>query len=84
MVEGLVAHFTSDSPFAQAEDDANHKKAKAAVTNRSLEKNNYQYKTSKKITVVASLKELSWTETAWRSQFLGNHTLPTVSFTQLC
>lgn len=38
MVEGLVAHFTSDKPLAQAEDDANHKKAKAAVTKRSWEK----------------------------------------------
>lgn len=36
-VEGLVAHFTSDKPLAQAEDDANHMKVKAAVTNRSLE-----------------------------------------------
>ena len=34
---GLVAHFTSVKPLAQAEDDTNHKKAKAAVTNRSLE-----------------------------------------------
>lgn len=42
MLEALVAHFTSDKPLAQAEDDANHKKAKAAVTNRSLEKKDYQ------------------------------------------
>lgn len=35
MVEGLVAHFTSAKPLAQAEDDANHRKAKAAVTNKS-------------------------------------------------
>lgn len=37
MNEGLVAHFTSDKPLAQAEDDANHKNAKAAVTSRSLQ-----------------------------------------------
>lgn len=37
MTTGLVAHFTSVKPLAQAEDDTNHKKAKAAVTNRSLE-----------------------------------------------
>lgn len=38
MVKGLVADFTSDKPLAQAEDDVNHKKAKAAVNKRSLEK----------------------------------------------
>ena len=35
---GLVAHFTSVRPFPQAEEDTSHRKAKAAVTNRSWEK----------------------------------------------
>ena len=34
-LSGLVAHFTSVRPFPQAEDDTSHRKAKAAVTNRS-------------------------------------------------
>lgn len=37
-LEGLVAHFTSVKPFPQAEDETNHMKAKAAVTNRSLKR----------------------------------------------
>jgi len=37
IVKGLVAHFTSVKPLAQAEDDVNQRKAKAAVTNRSLQ-----------------------------------------------
>lgn len=36
--EGLVADFTSVKPFPQAEDETNHMKVKAAVTNRSLKK----------------------------------------------
>lgn len=35
MVAGLVAVFTSDRPFAQAEDDVSHRKAKAEVSRRS-------------------------------------------------
>lgn len=59
-VEGAVAHFTSVKPLAQAEDDANHRKAKAAVTNKSLENTKC---INKLTTVVASLKQLSWTDT---------------------
>lgn len=62
MVAGLVAHFTSDKPLAHAEDDANHRKAKAAVTSRSLEKNNSQCETVKQTIVVASLKELLFSD----------------------
>lgn len=40
MVAGLVAVFTSDRPFAQAEDDVSHRKAKAEVSRRSWEINN--------------------------------------------
>ena len=36
---GLVAHLTSVRPFPQAEDDTNQRKARAAVTNRSLQRN---------------------------------------------
>lgn len=36
MNAGLVALFTSVKPFAQADEDVSHKKAKAPVTNRSL------------------------------------------------
>lgn len=63
MFAGLVAHFTSAKPLAQAEDEASHKMAKAAVTNRSWEKKDYQFKTNKPTTMVASLKQLSWTWT---------------------
>ena len=39
MVVGLVANLTSVRPFPQAEDETNHRKARAPVTNRSLERN---------------------------------------------
>lgn len=38
MVVGLVFHFTSDKPLAQADDAVSQRNAKAALTSRSLNK----------------------------------------------
>jgi hypothetical protein len=60
MLVGLVAHLTSVRPLPQAEDETNHRKARAAVTNRSLQRNRKvtaqikQYKQFNMMTLVAS------------------------------
>lgn len=84
--EGSVAHFTSVKPFPQAEDETSHMKAKTAVTNRSLTKT--ERKNPNKILKTAKIGHDIFLEVHFIVRYaplrLVNHTLCTVSFTQVC
>lgn len=84
MFGGLVAHFTSVKPFAQAEADTNHKKAKAAVTKRSLGKKQWSELSQKTNHSACFTPDASWTETTHCGVFLvAAESYCTVSFAQL-
>lgn len=70
MFGGLVANFTSVKPFAQAEADTNHKKAKAAVTKRSLGKKQWSELSQKTNHSACFTPDVFWTETIHCGVFL--------------